>query len=256
MGKQNNQEIKFTTISEAWSKMIDCILHDAVSLLVPVRFGLNHLLAALPKILQGYQIALEHQLIEVDAKTKSKLFKESNIHSMQSEITKTFDRMDKIYSLKQTTLEPNDAPYQINIFLLNFLAQYNFSPPEQRSIVHLELKEDFTIGLSKCWLQALLTNLMSNALRSIDNAEKGEIFIWTEINEQYDELHFKDTGLGIDADLLSRIFDRFFSKREEGIEPGLGLCRLAILIAGGELICEAEKDEFAHFILRLPLEAK
>lgn len=253
MDKQNNQEAKITTINEVWSKMIDCILHDAVSLLVPVRFGLNHLLTSLPKMLQGYQIALEHGLIEVDDKTKSRLFKEGNVHSMQNEITNTFDRMDKIHSLKQATLEQNEQAFQISAFLQDFIAQYNFSTPEQRSLVHVELKKEFTIGLSKCWLETLLANLMSNALRSIEHAQKGEIFIWTEINDQYGELHFKDTGLGIDSDLLSRVFDRFFSKRADGIAPGLGLCRLAILIAGGELICEAEKDEFAHFTLRLPL---
>ena len=65
----------------------------------------------------------------------------------------------------------------------------------------------------------------------------------------------KDTGGGIAATVLPRIFDPFYSKRADGIEgTGLGLtiCKAIVTRHGGTIRAETEAGHGATFTVTLP----
>ena len=76
-------------------------------------------------------------------------------------------------------------------------------------------------------LQRVLINLLNNALASI--RDEGEITIATrsagppELHRPGIVIEIIDTGVGIPADLLPRIFDLFMTTRSDGSGTGLGL---------------------------------
>ena len=49
---------------EAWGHMVRCILHDLTPPLKAVNFEGNELKERLPELLEGYQLAVAHQLIK------------------------------------------------------------------------------------------------------------------------------------------------------------------------------------------------
>ena len=116
--------------------------------------------------------------------------------------------------------------------------------------------EPVMVGTDATKLRQILINLLGNAMKFTD---AGEVAL--EMSATHDRMRFviRDTGPGITAADLGRIFDPFTQvdqslKRSQG-GTGLGLPvsrRLAHLL-GGDLAVESVPDEGTTFTLWLPL---
>jgi signal transduction histidine kinase len=70
----------------------------------------------------------------------------------------------------------------------------------------------------------------------------------------------KDTGPGIAADLLPRIFEPYWTskvaKDQKGLGLGLAICRSIMLAHGGQVWAESQPGEGSTFHLLLPVAAR
>ncbi len=108
-------------------------------------------------------------------------------------------------------------------------------------------------------LTQILTNLLENAVKFTN---RGYVFLLVEgfrmLDAGQSELHFiiKDTGDGIPADRLGRIFDRFVQvgERERSVGAGLGLAIVHDLAEalGGSVAVESHVGFGTTFSVRLP----
>ena len=107
----------------------------------------------------------------------------------------------------------------------------------------------------KC--RQVLYNLLSNAFKFTPTAGKVEV----AVGVQDDRLFFRvaDSGPGIPADDLPRIFDRFFQTSQKsqpsvgGTGIGLSICREYVQLMNGEIRAESKPGEGSAFYVSLPL---
>jgi signal transduction histidine kinase len=74
------------------------------------------------------------------------------------------------------------------------------------------------------------------------------------ISDRHVEIRVTDTGVGIPADIQSKVFDPFFTTKAVGKGTGQGLAIAYDVIAGkhnGTLTFETEPDSGTTFIIRL-----
>ena len=98
-------------------------------------------------------------------------------------------------------------------------------------------------------------NLISNAIKF--TPEGGSVAVGLRLEGDTAVLSVEDSGVGIPADELERIFERMFRTKKAEHIPGTGL-GLAITKAivdahGGEIAVESEEDEGTTFTLRVPV---
>ena len=76
------------------------------------------------------------------------------------------------------------------------------------------------------------------------------------IKDQYIKIEIADTGIGIEADKLSKIFDPFFSTKEAGKGTGLGLtvCYSIMRSHGGWIDAKSQAGKGSVFTIYLPLK--
>jgi signal transduction histidine kinase len=67
------------------------------------------------------------------------------------------------------------------------------------------------------------------------------------------EIFFKDTGKGIPEDMQARIFEPFFSTKEEGIGLGLPIAQRIVEEHRGEIRVESHPGKGTTFFVTLPL---
>ena len=108
-------------------------------------------------------------------------------------------------------------------------------------------------------LEKIFFNLLSNAFKF--TPEGGQITVsiaQVEINSELIQITVKDTGIGIPAEQLPHVFDRFFqvydgSKREHGgTGIGLALTKELVELHQGKIEVKSEVGKGAEFIVYLP----
>jgi len=104
-------------------------------------------------------------------------------------------------------------------------------------------------------LQQVILNLILNAVEAMSSVEEGvrELSISTELSKASNILiAVRDSGPGIDAEHLDRIFKPFYTTKISGIGMGLSICRSIIDAHGGQLWVEGNRPRGAIFQFTLP----
>jgi two-component system, NtrC family, sensor histidine kinase KinB len=100
-------------------------------------------------------------------------------------------------------------------------------------------------------IKTILDNLLTNALRY--TPEGGEVFLEAEERKGFIQFTVRDTGKGIAADRLGKIFDRFSSFSDGGSGLGLALVRRLVESLGGQISVESRLGHGATFRFTLPI---
>ncbi len=97
-------------------------------------------------------------------------------------------------------------------------------------------------------------NIIHNGIQAMDGS--GQLTITTEHRNGHVHIIFSDTGCGITADDMPKIFDPFFTNKEvgEGTGLGLGISYTIIRQHGGEIKVQSEVGKGAVFDVVLPVE--
>lgn len=98
--------------------------------------------------------------------------------------------------------------------------------------------------------QAML-NLLANAKQAMP--EGGTLRVRTRSTGDRVKIQVADTGAGIPADVLRRIFDPYFTTREHGTGLGLPTVRRILAEHGGEVSVETRIGKGTAFTLTLPV---
>ncbi|MFM7741904.1 MAG: sensor histidine kinase, partial [Verrucomicrobiota bacterium] len=97
-----------------------------------------------------------------------------------------------------------------------------------------------------------LFNVMKNALEAMDRG--GDIHVKLSSDDEWVILSIRDTGVGIPADKLTRVFDAYYTTKASGGGIGM-LILLRILRAhGGTVDIQSTPDVGTTVILRFPLK--
>lgn len=98
------------------------------------------------------------------------------------------------------------------------------------------------VSLDREQFHEVVVNILKNAAQATPSG--GEIEVGIELREEADSvsLFVRDTGPGIPEDVLSQVFEPFFTTREQGTGLGLYVCREIVINHGGE-ICVANNPE-------------
>ncbi len=103
-------------------------------------------------------------------------------------------------------------------------------------------------------LQQVMLNLLLNAMDAMEHSgvEERRLIVGTRRVDDAVEVAVRDTGRGIPADQLPRLFDAFFTTKNEGLGLGLAVARSLIDAHGGRIWAEDHGGRGATFRFTLP----
>lgn len=108
-------------------------------------------------------------------------------------------------------------------------------------------------------VEQVLVNLLSNALR---HTPTGEVKIQAEAKAGFVWISVADTGVGISAEDLPHVFERFWradrsrDRASGGSGIGLAICRRLVELQGGQITAQSKPGSGSVFSFSLPIHSE
>jgi PAS domain S-box-containing protein len=104
-------------------------------------------------------------------------------------------------------------------------------------------------------IQQVLVNLFANAAQAMEAHDGGTLVVNIEPGQGEVCMEIRDSGVGIPAEDLPRVFDPFFSTKEHGNGLGLSVSYTIVQAHGGEMTVRSVAGKGTTFVVRLPAAA-
>lgn len=154
-------------------------------------------------------------------------------------------------------LRPEMEPLNLSSLIRDACELYQVLAQESDIQLHCRCDDDVTIDGNRQFLQRLIGNLLDNAIKYTPSG--GEVSIEQEMRGDDVLIKVTDTGPGIYAAELPRIFERFYRCDQSRSKPGSGLgLSLANAIAKahlGSISVDSSAGGGTLFTVRLPLHS-
>jgi signal transduction histidine kinase len=219
---------------EAWGEMARQVAHEIKNPLTPIQLTAEHLKAMAerndPNLSAVVGTAVENILRQVVT------------------LRETSREFSDYASLRQIKREPMD----LRATLEGLAADYSAS--RERGIHFVTAIDPAT---PTCYpgdarlLHGALANLIENAFQAAGSG--GTVELGSRVGSSRITIFVKDSGPGVAADLLPRIFDPYFSTKSTGTGLGLAIARKAVEEHGGRITAENLPGGFSISV-DLPME--
>ncbi len=191
---------------------------------------------------------MERKVRKLDGKVKHDL--EEAIAIARAEIT----RLDSIVTQFLQAIRPSKPVLRLeNLNSLVEEALRFFGPEiEDRDIVvEAELRPDLPlIELDRDQMKQAFYNVIKNSFEAMKR--RGILRIRTDLDATHVSVSFTDTGGGMSAESLSRVFEPYFTTKTTGSGLGLLIVRRIVREHGGELAIESNEGKGLTLTIRVP----
>jgi signal transduction histidine kinase len=120
-----------------------------------------------------------------------------------------------------------------------------------------EAPEPCVLRVDRKQMEQLFINLVNNAVDAMPDGGKLHLAVQPDPGADRWLIRLSDTGTGIPAELMAKVFKPMFTTKPEGKGTGLGLaiCREIVRAHGGEIHLESEEGKGTTVSFPLPAQA-
>jgi PAS domain S-box-containing protein len=144
----------------------------------------------------------------------------------------------------------------LNQLIREVLALVEGSIQKHGIVMRTELDEALvSVTGNRVQLQQVLFNLLTNAIEAMESVPSRKMLVKSEFRNGEVRVTVEDSGSGIDAKDIDKIFNSFFTTKVEGMGMGLSICRSIVESHGGRLSALPGHSQGAAFQFTLPVAA-
>jgi signal transduction histidine kinase len=195
---------------------------------------------------------MERKAQELDHNAKAEL--QQSIDVAHSEVR----RLDSIVTQFLRAIRPSQPrlhPENVNTIVEEAVRFFTPEIQDRDMVVEQELRADLPLlQLDRGQMKQAFYNVIKNSLEAMKR--HGILRIRTDLDDTYVIVTFVDTGGGMSAENLSRVFEPYFTTKPSGTGLGLLIVRRIVREHGGELSIESTQEKGLTLTIRLPYVEK
>ena len=177
-----------------------------------------------------------------------------DIEKSSHQIVNYLSTLNKISTVTQT-FEATDQEISLNDVVSNSLLLAKRRPDVIQANITTKLSTPLPVTQAKIWsLVQVCNNLIYNAVHATPDFQPIVISTGTE-EKNYVVLQISDHGIGIAENIITQIFDPFFSQWPNSQNVGLGLTISKNIIESfnGKIVIDSQVGEYTNVKILLPI---
>ena len=189
----------------------------------------------------------------IDAECTNEKEQYAEIIERNSEILlNLFNDILDLSSLEADSLSFNIRPIKLIDICLQLEQQFCYKVKNGTKLILDDVDTELYVSGDWNRIIQIISNLLSNAAKF---TPKGEIHFGYREKEDFVEFYVKDSGIGIPAERVATIFQRFGKINDFVLGTGLGLtlCRMLVEKMGGRIWLRSQEGKGSRFYFTLPL---
>ena len=189
----------------------------------------------------------------IDAECTNEKEQYAEIIERNSEILlNLFNDILDLSSLEADSLSFNIRPIKLIDICLQLEQQFCYKVKNGTKLILDDVDTELYVSGDWNRIIQIISNLLSNAAKF---TPKGEIHFGYREKEDFVEFYVKDSGIGIPAERVATIFQRFGKINDfvQGTGLGLTLCRMLVEKMGGRIWLRSQEGKGSRLYFTLPL---
>ncbi|HSY51254.1 MAG TPA: ATP-binding protein [Thermoanaerobaculia bacterium] len=181
----------------------------------------------------------------------------ASLHDETMQLTRLVDDLQDLALAEAGRLEINAQPMAVSALARRAAAGMETRARDRGVNIQCDVSDDLVVLADARRAVQILTNLLANAVAHME--AQGEVRITWERSGGDAVIRVIDSGVGIPADELPRIFERFYrvdvsrSRATGGAGLGLPIVRQLVAAHGGRVWAESEVRKGSVFSFTLPI---
>lgn len=248
IGQLNKLAVRYQKIQTESSKMEE----ERARLFMEISHELRTPLTSI----KGFVEAIRDGMVQDKALMKRYL---DTIYTQTVHITRLVDDILALGRLESGTIAIEKQPLDLAVLLQNVVMSFEAEAKRRNILLHLEKATEEAIVIGDIdRMEQIVRNLLKNALAATEN---GAILVSLAANQGVAVVVIQDNGIGIAAEDLPHIWDRFYRVKnqlgsqmiEKGTGLGLVIVKKLVELQGGTINVESLIGKGTTFKICFPL---
>ncbi|MEM9291912.1 MAG: ATP-binding protein [Acidobacteriota bacterium] len=200
---------------QAWAEMARIIAHEIKNPLTPIRLSAEHM-----------------SLVKQESPEQFDAVFERCVHNILRQVEELREIATEFSTYSSIlTIEPSRG--DLVAAARELVESYRAAPPPGVEVRFESDLDELETRFDDRLMSRAVRNLMENAVRA--SGDGGDVVLRVALQGEEIALIVQDTGPGVEADHLPRIFDPYFSTHDSGTGLGLPIARRVVEAHGGSL---------------------
>ncbi len=175
---------------------------------------------------------------------------QEKLHIIQTEVKRLESFLGDLRDFLRPA-QPNKQPVDINEVIRNVAALMGDAVGEKGVVLEDRLAPDLPpVEADPNQLKQVLVNLVKNAVEATEG--QGRILLSSGAQDGQVWFAVRDTGKGMDEDILTKIFNPFYTTKDKGTGLGLAVINKIIVDHHGSITVDSQAGAGSIFTVKLP----
>jgi signal transduction histidine kinase len=231
--KRQRKELERSQRLEAWADMARQVAHDIKNPLTPIQLSAEHV-----------------QRINVDHGRPLSPVVDECVHAILTQVS-LLRQLASEFSSFASSPTARPEPTALPELFEEVVAPYRTGLTGRISIT-IQAESSLPLAfIDRTLFARAVTNVIENALHAMPGT--GQLTIRATAQDPSIVVEITDTGVGMDADAIARIFEPYFSTKARGTGLGLTIAKRNIELAGGTIAVTSARGVGSTVTIRVPV---
>jgi signal transduction histidine kinase len=247
-GEQVGHAIILRDITETRRSEQQTIESERLNALTLLAAGVAHEIGNPLNSLNIHLQLIQREARKIDGAKRAEL--QESVEVARAEV----NRLDSIITQFLRAIRPTRPqlkPESINSIVEESVRFFTPEIKDRDIVVEQELRSDLPLlELDRDQMKQAFYNVIKNSFEAMKS--RGVLRIRTDMDDSHVIVRFNDSGGGMSAENLSRVFEPYFTTKASGTGLGLLIVRRIVREHGGELGIESSEGKGLTLTIRLP----